>query len=314
MSADASGPAHLAAGPPLVLDGASLTLDDLVDVARGARVVRLAPHAVARIDAARTIVDEQARGEAPAYGINTGFGSLSDVRIPPEALGELQLNLVRSHAAGVGEPLPVDAVRATMVLRANVLAKGFSGIRRETLERLLALLNARVHPRVPSRGSVGASGDLAPLAHLVLALIGEGDTLDGRTLGQAGLAALTLEAKEGLALINGTQPSTAVLALALHDALRARRCRRPGGGDVDRRAARVGEAVRPAHPRAAAVRGAADGGRGAWRALLEGSAINRLARELRSRPGRLLDALRGAGARRGARRPRLRRPQRWRSR
>ena len=313
MSADASGPAHLAAGPPLVLDGASLTLDDLVDVARGARVVRLAPHAVARIDAARTIVDEQARGEAPAYGINTGFGSLSDVRIPPEALGELQLNLVRSHAAGVGEPLPVDAVRATMVLRANVLAKGYSGIRRETLERLLALLNARVHPRVPSRGSVGASGDLAPLAHLVLALIGEGDTLDGRDARAGGARRAHARSQGGArahqrhAALDGSAGAGAARCAA------RRRCRRPGGGDVDRRPARVGEAVRPRIHAAAAVRGAADGGR-AHGAAAGRQRDQRLARGLRSRPGRLLDALRGAGARRGARRPRPSSPASSRSR
>jgi histidine ammonia-lyase len=204
----------------VLLDGASLTLEDLVAVARDGRGVSLAPEAIRRIDESRALVDAQASGDAPAYGINTGFGSLADVRIPLESLGALQVNLIRSHAAGVGEPLPVDAVRATMALRANVLAKGYSGIRRETLERLVGFLNARVHPRIPSRGSVGASGDLAPLAHLVLALMGEGDTIEGGTLAEAGLLPLTLEAKEGLALINGTQPSAAVLALALHDANR----------------------------------------------------------------------------------------------
>jgi histidine ammonia-lyase len=142
------------------------------------------------------------------------------VKIAPEALGALQLNLLRSHAAGVGSPLPVRAVRATMALRANVLAKGFSGIRVETLEALIALLNAGVHPCVPSRGSVGASGDLAPLAHLSLVLVGEGEAgtppVPGAdALARAGLAPVVLAAKEGLALINGTQPSTAVLALAL---------------------------------------------------------------------------------------------------
>jgi histidine ammonia-lyase len=184
------------------------------------------------------------------YGINTGFGSFADVKIAPDALEALQLNLLRSHAAGLGEPLPPRTVRATMALRANVLAKGFSGIRVETLDAFIALLNHDVHPRVPSRGSVGASGDLAPLAHLALVLIGEGEVLDdsddedgnrgGRgargdgqeslrsqralrlnvipgaeALRRAGLKPITLGAKEGLALINGTQPSTAVLALAL---------------------------------------------------------------------------------------------------
>src|SRR5207249_1739400 len=153
--------------------------------------------------------------------------SFADVKIAPDALGALQLNLLRSHAAGLGAPLPARAVRATMALRANVLAKGFSGISVETLEALLALLNHGVHPRVPSRGSVGASGDLAPLAHLALVLIGEGEVLDDRSpkgfallrgaeaLERAGLKPVVLGPKEGLALINGTQPSTAVLALAL---------------------------------------------------------------------------------------------------
>jgi histidine ammonia-lyase len=217
MDGDERRPAH--DDDAVALDGSSLTLEALVAIARGGRRVTLAPEAIGRIDAARALVDARARGDAPAYGINTGFGSLADVRIPEHALAELQLNLVRSHAAGVGEPLAADAVRATMVLRANVLAKGYSGIRRETLERLIALVNARVHPRIPARGSVGASGDLAPLAHLVLALIGEGETLDDRTAAGAGLT-LNLDAKEGLALINGTQPSTALLALALYDARR----------------------------------------------------------------------------------------------
>jgi histidine ammonia-lyase len=171
------------------------------------------------VRAARAIVDEKARGDAPVYGINTGFGSFAEVKIAPDALEALQLNLLRSHAAGVGDPLPARAVRASMLLRANVLAKGFSGIRVETLEALIALLNAGIVPRVPARGSVGASGDLAPLAHLALVLVGEGETIDGApgaaALARAGLAPVTLAAKEGLALINGTQPSTAVLALAL---------------------------------------------------------------------------------------------------
>jgi len=181
--------------------------------------------------ASRAVVERRARGDEPAYGINnTGFGSFADVKIAPEALETLQLNLLRSHAAGLGDPLPVRTVRATMALRANVLAKGFSGISLDTLEALIALLNRGVHPRVPSRGSVGASGDLAPLAHLALVLIGEGEVLDDQegtralrfhpirgaeALTRAGLEPIRLGPKEGLALINGTQPSTAVLALAL---------------------------------------------------------------------------------------------------
>ncbi len=208
----------------ILLDGSSLTLSQLLAIAEApppiGAPVGLSPEARERVAASRAVVDAKATGAEPAYGINTGFGSLSEIRIPTDQLAALQLNLIRSHAAGVGEPLPAAAVRATLALRANVLAKGFSGIRVETLERLIAVLNAGIHPRIPSRGSVGASGDLAPLAHLALVLIGEGETLDGRTLQDAGLAPLRLEAKEGLALINGTQPSTAVLALAWRDAVR----------------------------------------------------------------------------------------------
>ncbi len=206
----------------ILLDGASLTLDDLVAIADARETVALAPHAVERVRAARAVVDRRAAGDAPVYGVNTGFGALAEVRIPPESLRDLQRNLLRSHAAGVGEPLPVRTVRAMMALRANVLAKGYSGVRLDTLELLVAMLNRGVHPRVPSRGSVGASGDLAPLAHMALVLIGEGEvvTADGSTdgaaaLAAAGLAPVVLEAKEGLALINGTQASTAVLALAV---------------------------------------------------------------------------------------------------
>ena len=161
------------------LDGRSLTLDDLVAIAYDEAPVSLTEAARARVRTARGVVDAAAQLDTPTYGINTGFGNFADVRIPHESLAELQLNLLRSHAAGVGEPLPVPVVRATMALRANVLAKGFSGIRVETLELLIALLNHRVHPVVPSRGSVGASGDLAPLAHLGLVLIGEGEAWHG---------------------------------------------------------------------------------------------------------------------------------------
>src|SRR5476651_1342084 len=221
------------------LDGSSLTLAQLLAVADRGEAVALAEAARDRVRASRAVVDRRARGDEPAYGINTGFGSFADVKIAPEALETLQLNLLRSHAAGLGDPLPVRAVRATMALRANVLAKGFSGIGEPALDALIALLNRGVHPRVPSRGSVGASGDLAPLAHLALVLIGEGEVLDDRSaeslalheggrafqasrpisgaeaLSRAGLSPIRLGPKEGLALINGTQPSTAVLALAL---------------------------------------------------------------------------------------------------
>jgi len=216
----------------IFLDGSSLTLEQLTAIADDDVQVALAPDAARRIEASRQVVDRAAEGTEPVYGINTGFGALAETAVPHEALGALQLNLLRSHAAGVDEPLPVRTVRATMALRANVLAKGFSGIRRTTVEHLLALLNRRVHPRVPSRGSVGASGDLAPLAHLSLVLVGEGEAtvaadpevLSGRAaLARAGLEPVTLGPKEGIALINGTQPSTAIAALALVGAERLAR-------------------------------------------------------------------------------------------
>src|SRR4051812_22217116 len=216
----------------VVLDGERLTLESLASIADGHETVALDARAAAAVDAARTVVDRHAGGDAPVYGINTGFGSLAEVKIPRDALGALQRNLLRSHAAGVDEALPVRAVRAMMALRANVLAKGYSGIRRSTLNLLIAALNARVHPVVPSRGSVGASGDLAPLAHLSLVLIGEGsatvgeaaDVVDGAAaLARAGLAPVELGPKEGLALINGTQASAAVAALAVLGAERLAR-------------------------------------------------------------------------------------------
>ena len=212
------------------LNGDTLTLEQLVAIADERVEVRLAPEARERVVAARAVVDRLADGDAPVYGINTGFGSFAETRIDRDDLAALQVNLVRSHAAGVGAPLPVRAVRASMALRANVLAKGYSGIRVDTLDALIAALNRGVHPHVPSRGSVGASGDLAPLAHMALGLIGEGDTWDGESrlpaaaaLRRAGLQPVTLGPKEGLALINGTQVSTAVAALTLAGAERLAR-------------------------------------------------------------------------------------------
>ncbi len=211
----------------ILLDGSRLELADLLAIADDHAPVGLTPDARARVQAARTVVDAKANGDAAVYGVNTGFGNFAETRIDTADLAALQLNLLRSHAAGVDTPLPVRVVRAAMALRANVLAKGFSGIRLETLEALLALLNRGVHPRVPSRGSVGASGDLAPLAHLALVLVGEGETVDdvpgAEALRAHGLTPVTLGPKEGLALINGTQVSTAVLALALAGAERLAR-------------------------------------------------------------------------------------------
>src|SRR5688572_6774806 len=214
----------------IFLDGHSLTIEQVVAIANDFALVALTDAARARVRAARAVVDEFAARDTPTYGINTGFGSFAEVRIAQDSLAQLQVNLLRSHAAGVGEPLPVSVVRATIALRINVLAKGFSGIRLETLELLVELLNRRVHPRVPSRGSVGASGDLAPLAHIALVLIGEGEIADvdalepgSSALARAGLSPVALAPKEGLALINGTQPSTALLGLAVADAERLAR-------------------------------------------------------------------------------------------
>ena len=206
----------------LLLDGETLSLEEIREVSRGDFHVALAPEALARVERARALVDRIAAGEAAAYGINTGFGTLAEVRIDRKDLRTLQRNLLLSHAAGVGTPLPVPEARALLLLRCNVLARGHSGIRPRTLQLALDMLNRGVIPVVPERGSVGASGDLAPLAHLALVLIGEGEAfvgnerLPGRAaLARVGLEPVVLEAKEGLALVNGTQAMCAVGALAL---------------------------------------------------------------------------------------------------
>ncbi len=211
----------------IFLDGDSLQLIELEAIARGDAQVDLTPAAWERLRRARNLVDVIAAGDKPAYGINTGFGTLAEVRIAKSDLKQLQRNLILSHAAGVGEPLPKLEARALMVLRANVLAKGHSGIRPETVTTLLGMINADVVPVVPSRGSVGASGDLAPLAHLALTVIGEGEAyFDGQrmrsaeALRRAGIEPVVLEAKEGLALINGTQ---AICAVGVPALLRAER-------------------------------------------------------------------------------------------
>lgn len=210
---------------PLVLEGRGLTLGDVVAVARHGRVVTLGNEAVRRMEASRAFIEQVVAGGQVVYGVNTGFGALKDRRVPGEALAQLQQNLLRSHAAGVGVPFPAEVVRAMLLLRANALAVGASGIRPVVVMRLLEMLNRDLLPEVPSQGSVGASGDLAPLAHLALPLTGEGWVRDrGRrrpaaeALAEAGLAPLSLEAKEGLALINGTQAMTAVGVLAAEDA------------------------------------------------------------------------------------------------
>jgi histidine ammonia-lyase len=210
------------------LTGDDLVLDDVWDVALGGRTVSLADSARERMAAAREIVEHAAHGrEEHTYGVNTGFGRFVSRSIPEELTEELQLRLLRSHACGVGEPYPDEIVRAAMLLRANALAKGYSGARIETVELLVECLNRGVLPRVPSRGSVGASGDLAPLAHLALPLIGEGEaTVDGRrlsgaeALAEVGLEPVRLQAKEGLSLVNGTQFMAAFGALGVVRALR----------------------------------------------------------------------------------------------
>ena len=277
----------------VLLDGSTLTLDTLERIVRDREHVAIAPDAAARVRASRAVIDDHLARGTPVYGVNTGFGALADVAIPSDQLAALQLNLLRSHAAGLGDPLPVGAVRALMALRANVLAKGYSGIRLDTLEALIALLNANVHPWVPARGSVGASGDLAPLAHLALVLVGEGEVMDERprgplsagerlpgqllptseVLARAGLHPVVLAPKEGIALINGTQASTAVLALACTDASRLARA-------ADIAAALTIDALRgsihPFEARLHAVRpvpGQVASAANLW-ALVEGSQLN----------------------------------------
>ena len=211
----------------LILDGQPLTMAEIEAVSLTRRPVVIAPAALARVAQGRALIEEILAAGETVYGVNTGFGKLSDVRVPAGNLAQLQLNLVRSHAGGVGQPLSEAESRAMLLLRANVLAKGFSGCRPALVERLAALLNAGVHPVIPEKGSVGASGDLAPLAHLALVVIGEGEAFyrgermaGGDALKRAGLKPLVLEAKEGLALLNGTQAMTAVGALAVSRARR----------------------------------------------------------------------------------------------
>jgi histidine ammonia-lyase len=203
----------------------SLTVGDAVAVARGRPHVRLSDAARPVMLASRTVVDRVVANGETVYGITTGFGDLADVRIPPDGVDQLQRNLVRSHAAGVGDPLPPEVVRAMLLLRAVALTQGLSGVRPVIAEQLIAFLNHDLLPVIPSRGSVGASGDLAPLAHLALALIGEGQVLlDGEAMPAADalrrvrLEPLSLTAKEGLAVLNGTQMMAAIGCLAVHDA------------------------------------------------------------------------------------------------
>jgi histidine ammonia-lyase len=208
--------------PPVFLDGERLTLNDVERVARHGEAVALDPAARPKLEASRRVIEAALAAERPVYGVSTGFGPLSDVFVGAADREALQRNLLRSHAIGIGEPIHEAETRATVLLRANVLAKGYSGVRPEIVDLLCELLNRGVHPLIPERGSVGASGDLAPLAHLALVLIGEGEAFyrGGRLAGaealrRAGLSPVTLKAKEGLALINGTCGMTGIGALAV---------------------------------------------------------------------------------------------------
>jgi histidine ammonia-lyase len=205
-----------------MLDGSSLTIAQVSAVARGGETVGIAPSAIEAMRRSRAVVERLATGDAPAYAVNTGVGLLADVRVPPGDLAKLQRNVVRSHSAGVGEPLGRAETRAMMLIRANVLAKGFSGIRPVIAQRLCDLLNKGVTPVVPARGSVGASGDLAPLAHMALVLLGEGEAefegsrISGaEALRRAGVEPVELQSKEGISLLNGTQAMLSIGCLEL---------------------------------------------------------------------------------------------------
>lgn len=216
--------------PVIELKGQNLTLEEIAAVAYASEQVTLSESARTKINAAREVVEKIVRENQTVYGVNTGFGKLSDVSIDSDKLRELQLNLVRSHACGLGNPLSEAEARAMLLLRANVLAAGYSGARAIVPETLIAMLERGVTPVIPEKGSVGASGDLAPLAHLALAAIGEGEAFHkgerlagGEALSRAGIAPLELEVKEGLALLNGTQAMGAVGGLALYRAERLTR-------------------------------------------------------------------------------------------
>ena len=212
----------------VIIDGSALTVDDVVAVARGQATALLSPDAPARMEHSRSVVTEALRGGAPVYGVNTGFGALADTPVSEADLTALQAAIIRSHSAGVGEPLGDDVVRALLLLRARTLTAGYSGVRADLPRRLLDLLAEGLLPVIPGKGSVGASGDLAQLAHLAQPLIGEGRLREpggpaaGRpaadVLAEHGLEPLQLAPKEGLSLVNGTEPMQAVLAFSVHDA------------------------------------------------------------------------------------------------
>ncbi len=263
----------------LELDGQALALSQIAAVAHGPVPLSIAPAARRRILDSRAVVEKIVARNATVYGVNTGFGKLSEIQVKPEELLDLQRNLVRSHACGIGTPLSIPEVRAMMLLRANVLTLGFSGVRMEIIEALLALLDRGVTPVVPEKGSVGASGDLAPLAHLALSLIGEGESFyqgerlpGGEALRRAGLAPVELAAKEGLALLNGTQAMHAVGGLSLFRALRLTRVADMAGAmsleSLKGTPAAFDDRIQQARPHPGQVAAAAH-----LRELLEGSEI-----------------------------------------
>jgi histidine ammonia-lyase len=277
----------------LHINGNDLTLEDVREVATERRPVLLDPDARERVDAARAVVDALVANNQVSYAITTGVGKLSDVRIASDQIRELQVNLVRSHAVGIGEPLSVPETRAMMLLRANSLSKGFSGVRALLIDTICEMLNRGVTPWVPSQGSVGASGDLAPLAHLALALIGEGECHDGKggrissadALKREGIKPAVLEAKEAVSLINGTQAMLAIGALALlaaetlvdsADVIGAMSCDALKGTD-----AAFDERIHQARPHPGQIASAAN-----LRKLLEGSQIRESHRDC----GRVQDA------------------------
>ena len=215
----------------IIIDGENLTIESIVLVARYKNLVELSPNALAKIKKSRSVVDDFVSKEKVVYGVTTGFGEFKNVFISKEQTRELQENLIRSHSVGVGEPLSEEIVRAAMLLRANSLAKGYSGVRAEVIKTLCQMLNKRVHPVIPEKGSVGASGDLAPLSHMILVLMGEGEAfyngkrIEGKkAMKLAGIKPITLSSKEGLALNNGTAVMTGIAVLTLYDAENILKC------------------------------------------------------------------------------------------
>lgn len=208
----------------VVVDGETLTIEDVVAVARNNVIVTIPEKTKKKVKRARKTLECLVKEKKTIYGVTTGFGSLGNVAVSPRDIKQLQVNLIRSHSSGVGKPLSRDLTRAVMLLRANTLAKGYSGVRLETLETLVKMINKKVHPIIPEKGSVGASGDLAPLSHMVLVIIGEGEaeyqgivTSGKEAMKKAGISPITLDIKEGVALNNGTQMMTAIAAVAVHD-------------------------------------------------------------------------------------------------